>query len=173
MNFLILTIICLISFASTHAQEIVILEKTDSIPNIKEKGLAFINPKTELKDYYFIAKVKITSNDYNQILAGLQKTEIDLSANAFKYLKKVDLQNETSVTLDLFAANPQLLEINTKNNETNIVYFFGNDSKIQNFKIDSQKIELKPNEIYRFELPQNRKVKISKGGFAGMTVFHH
>lgn len=72
----------------------------------------------------------------------------------------------------MYAANQELLEHNKNNNSTNTIYFFGNDKKTQKFKIDIKKIELQPNEIYQFELPKNKEVKINKGGFAGMTVFH-
>lgn len=173
MKNLLITLILLTNFSPIIAQEIEILKQSDSIPNIKEKGLVFINEKTDLTDYHFIAKVKITSDDFNQILIGLQKTAIDLSANAFKYLKKENLENKTSVLIDLYSANPELIECNEKNNQTNLIYFFGNDSKTQKFKIDNQKIELKPNAMYRFQIPKNKKVKVNKGGFAGMTVFHH
>ena len=172
MRNLLIIIILLTNFSPVIAQEIEILKKSDSIPNIKEKGLVYINEKTDLTDYHFIAKLKITSDDFNQILIGLQKTANELSANAFKYVEKEITENKTSVILDLFSANRQLIEFNENNNQTNVVYFFGNDSKTQKFKIDSQKIELQPNEIYRFELPKNKEVKINKGGFSGMTVFH-
>ncbi len=160
------------NFSPVIAQEIEILKKSDSIPNIKEKGLVYINEKTDLTDYHFIAKLKISSDDFNQILIGLQKTANELSANAFKYVEKENLKNKTSVILDLFSANQQLIELNEKNNPTNVIYFFGNDNRAQKFKIDSKKIELQPNEIYQFELPKNKEVKINKGGFTGMTVFH-
>ncbi len=172
MKYLLFTIILLINFVSAFAQEIEILEKSDSIPNIKEKGLVYINAKTDLTDFYFIAKLKITSDDFNLILIGLQKTAVDLSANAFKFIKKENSGNKTSVILDLFSANPQLVKLNEQNSQTNVIYFFGNDSKTQKFKIDNQKIELESNEIYSFELPKNKEVKINKGGFTGMTVFH-
>ncbi len=167
-----LLIIILTNFSSVIAQEIEILKKSDSIPNIKEKGLSCINENTDLAEYHFIAKLKITSDDFNQILIGLQKTANELSANAFKYVEKENIENKTSVILDLFSANQQLIELNENNKPTNVIYFFGNDSKMQKFKIGSQKIELQPNEIYKFELPKNKEVKINKGGFTGMTVFH-
>jgi len=172
MKILIFTIIFLSGFFSVSSQEVEILNKADSLPSIKEKGLVFINTETDLTDYYFIAKVKITSNDYNQILRGLQKTAIKFSANAFKYIEKEDLEDQTSVTLKLFSATDELVGINQANSETNVIYFFGNDRKTQKFKIDKKKIELNPNEIYRFELPKEQDVKINKGGFTGMTIFY-
>ena len=65
-----------------------------------------------------------------------------------------------------------MVGINQANSETNVIYFFGNDRKIQKFKIDKKKVELNPNEIYRFELPKEQDVKINKGGFTGMTIFN-
>lgn len=103
---------------------------------------------------------------------NFKKKAVDLSANAFKYIGKEQSGNKTSVILDLFSAKSQLIELNEQNSQTNVIYIFGNDSKTQKFKIDDQKIELQPNEIYRFELLKNKEVKINKGGFTGMTVFH-
>ncbi|MFT5847795.1 MAG: hypothetical protein ACJARX_001650 [Psychroserpens sp.] len=172
MKNLILIPFLLLGFFSASSQDIEVLKKTDSIPSIKEKGLIFINTETDLTDYYFIAKIQIRSNDYNQILRGLQKTAIKFSANAFKYIEKEDLQDKTSVTLELFSANEELVRISQANSESNVIYFFGNDSKTQKFKIDKKKIELNPNEIYRYEILKGQDVKINKGGFTGMTVFH-
>ena len=64
MRNLLLTLIVLINFSLVLGQEIEILKKSDSIPNIKEKGLAYINEKTYVTDYPFIAKLKITSDDF-------------------------------------------------------------------------------------------------------------
>lgn len=82
------------NFSPVIAQEIEILKKSDSIPNIKEKGLVYINEKTDLTDFHFIAKLKITSNDFNELLTGLQKSANKLSANAFKYIEKENLENK-------------------------------------------------------------------------------
>lgn len=172
MKHLLLKTILFLFVSSTFSQEIEVLEKADSIPNIKEKGLAFINSKTDLTEYYFIAKIKIESNDFNDILNGIRKTALDFSANAFKYIKKENLENKTSVIIELYSAKPKLLEINENNNETNVIYFFGNDNKPQKFKINGKKIEIKANEIFKFELQKNSATKINKGGFTGMTVYH-
>uniref|UniRef100_UPI00260C49F9 hypothetical protein n=1 Tax=uncultured Algibacter sp. TaxID=298659 RepID=UPI00260C49F9 len=169
----ILTLLNILIYGLVFSQEIEIIEKADSIPNIKEKGLAFISDKTDLKDYYFIAKIKVKANDFNQILSGLQRKAIDFNANAFKYIGKVITNKETSVSFDLYSALPELIEKSRDNLEKNIIYFFGNDKKTQKFKIDKQKIELKPNDIYRYEIPKKKEVKINKGGFTGMTVFHY
>lgn len=100
-------------------------------------------------------------------MRGLQKIAIKFSANAFKYIEKEDLEDQISVTLNLFSANDELVGINQANSKINVIYFFGNDRKIQKFKI-----ELNPNEIYRFELPKEQDLKINKGGFTGMTIFY-
>ncbi|WP_296381281.1 hypothetical protein [Winogradskyella sp.] len=172
MKNLLLKIIFLFAITSAFSQEIEVIKKTDSVPNIKEKGLTFINSKTELNDYYFIAKIKVKSDDFNEIIRGIQKMAIDFSANAFKFIHNENSKNKTSVTIELFSVLPKFQEENKNNNETNVIYFFGNDTKTQKFKIDENKIELKANEIFRFEIPKNKTVKINKGGFTGMTVYH-
>tara|TARA_B110000259_G_scaffold153761_1_gene174130 strand:- start:428 stop:1105 length:678 start_codon:yes stop_codon:yes gene_type:complete len=171
LKILILALLILTNVFSSFGQEIEIIEKTDSIPQIKEKGLAYINSETNLNDYYFIAKIKIESNDFNTILSKLQRASIDLSANAFKLIKKGHSNNQTSIIVDLYAANLDLVKSNSKLNESNVIYFFGNDSKKQKFKINKTKIELIPEQIYRYEIPKNAEIKINIGGITGETVY--
>ena len=167
----VIIILSFLIYSSAYSQDIEIISKTDSIPTIKEKGLAFISNKTDLDEFYFIAKIKITSSNFNSILSKLQKTSLQFNANAFKFIDKKASKNSTEVTFDLYAATTDLVAENLKNLEKNVIYFFGNDNKSQKFKIDKQKIELQPNDIYRFEIPKNKLTKINKGGFAGMTVY--
>ena len=172
MKILVLTIFILNNVFSSFGQEIEIIEKTDSIPQIKEEGLSYINSETNLNDYYFIAKVKIESNDFNTILSKLQRASIDLSANAFKLIEKDHSNNQTSIIVNLYAASPDIVKSNSKLNESNVIYFFGNDSKKQKFKINKTKIELNPEQIYRYEIPKNVELKINIGGITGETVYH-
>ncbi|WP_010520570.1 hypothetical protein [Aquimarina agarivorans] len=172
MKVLVSTLLILTNILSSIGQEIQIIKKTDSIPKIKEKGLAYINPETKLNDYYFIAKIKIESNNFNTILSKLQRASIDLNANAFRLVEKDIFNNKTSIIVDLYAANLDLVKSNSKLNESNVIYFFGNDSKNQKIKIKKTKIELNPGQIYRYEIPKNEEIKINIGGITGETVYH-
>ena len=172
MKIFVFKLLILSSVFSSFSQETEIIEKRDSIPQIKEKGLSYINSGTNLNDYYFIAKVKIESNDFNEILRKLQRISIDLRANAFKLIEKDHSNNQTSVFVDLYAAQPDIVKSNDNLNEFNVIYFFGNDSRKQKFKINKTKIELNPEQIYRYEIPKNSEIKINIGGITGETVYH-
>lgn len=58
----------------SFSQEVEIIKKSDSIPQIKEKGLAYINSRTNLDNYYFIARVKVKSNNFNIIFEYATKS---------------------------------------------------------------------------------------------------
>ena len=88
MKNLIIFIILFLNFSPVIAQEIEILKKSDSIPIIKEKGLVYINEKTALTDFHFIAKLKITSNDFNELLTGLQNLQTSYRQMLLNTLKK-------------------------------------------------------------------------------------
>ncbi|WP_157111622.1 hypothetical protein [Nonlabens spongiae] len=165
------TIFCfLMAFAS--GQEIKIIHKSDSIPNIKERGLSFIHEKTDLDSYHLVGTVQVVASNFNEVVNGLQSSANDFSANAFK-LKNFTNKNESiSVTMDLYAVSLKDLEQNNSHGETNVLYFLGNDSRTQKFKINREKIILESDKFFRYEIPKGEKIKINKGGFTGMTVYH-
>jgi len=172
LKILILIILFFLNLFSSFSQEVEVLKKNDSIPQIKEKGLAYINPKTNISDYHFIVRVKIKSNDFNTILSKLQRVSIDWNANAFRLVTKELLNNKTSIIVDLYAASPELIAINASFNESNVIYFFGNDHKKQKFKINNAKIVLNPEQIHRYEIPEKSQIKINIGGIMGETIYH-
>lgn len=165
------TIFCLlIAFAS--GQEVKIIHKSDSIPNIKERGLSFIHEKTDLDSYHLVGTVQVVASNFNEVVNGLQSSANDFSANAFKLKSFQNKKESISVTMDLYAVDLEDLEQNTSYGETNVLYFLGNDSKTQKFKINRERITLEPNKFFRYEIPKGEKIKINKGGFTGMTVYH-
>jgi len=168
----IILLILLVNTTILYSQSLEIIRKADSIPQIKYKGLTYINSKIDITDYYFTSKIKITSNDFNEILKILQKTSIDYSANAFKLIEVNNVDNKTVVIFDLFSAKLELININNQLNETNTIYFFGNDNKTQKFKINRDKINLKPNEIFKYLIPKDTQIKINKGGITGESRYH-
>ncbi len=170
-NTILSSIVLLITF-SLSGQEIKIIKQADSLPKVKERGLIYIHPETDLQNYFLVGSVEISDVDFYQILSGLQSIAVDLFANAFKYIEHKNVGGKTSVTFDLYSVSQNNLEANKNYRETNVIYFFGNDKKPQKFKIDDRKIELKENEIFKYEIPKNKEIKINKGGLTGMTLFH-
>ncbi len=168
----IILLVLVINATILQAQNFEVIQKADSIPRIKYKGLTYINPKTDIEDYYFTSKIKIVSNDFNDILKILQKTSINHSANAFKLIKSSKVNNQTVVILDLFSAKSELIRANNKLNEKNTIYIFGNDKKTQKFKINRKRIDLKPNEIFKYVITKDSPIKINKGGITGESRYH-
>jgi len=168
----IILLILLINTSILYSQSLEIIKKADSIPQVKYKGLTYINSKTDITDYYFTSKIKITSNDFNEILKILQKTSIDYSANAFKLIELNDTDTQMVVILDLFSVKSELINVNNQLNEINTIYFFGNDNKTQKFKINRKRIDLKPNEVLKYLIPKDTQIKINKGGITGESRYH-
>lgn len=168
----ILPFLILLFSYSLSAQQINIIKRADSLPSVKEKGLVFIHPDTDLQNYLFVGSVEISAEDFSKIIIGLQSIAVDLFANSFKYTGRKNVDGKMTMSFDLFSVTPEHLEANTQSRETNILYFLGNDKKTQKFKIDDRKVELSANETFRFEIPKNKQIKVSKGGLTGMTLIH-
>lgn len=162
-----------ISFISSNAQNYKVLKKTDSIPITKEKGLVFIEPNTSLINFYYIATVEYTNSNINTILKELQKSSIELRANAFKLKEHKKIENKIIAQIDLYSVQENYLKENFNLHERNTIYLFGNENKSVKFKINKEKIILEPNQVFKYTLlPERGEIKINKGGITGMTVFH-
>jgi hypothetical protein len=168
----LLSIILILFPLLNFGQNFKIIKQTDSVPVIKEKGLHFIEPKTDVKNFYFIATVTYQSSDINSLIEDIRKSSINLSANAFKLISKEKINEDYLITLDLFTMNENQVRDNFYNHESNTIYFIGNEDKEVKFKIGKERITLPPDGIYKYSIPKNKEVKINKGGFTGMTIFH-
>ncbi|MGB5982632.1 MAG: hypothetical protein WBG46_10865 [Nonlabens sp.] len=157
---------------SLFAQKTEVTFKADSLPTIKERGLAFIHEETNLENYYKVGSVEIKASDFNDLVIELQAVSNDLFANAFKYKKQNTDENGFTAHYDLYSVSLDHLRNNDEYRENNVIYFFGNDAKIQKFKINMEKMKLEPGAILKYEIPKNEEVKINKGGFMGMSVYH-
>jgi hypothetical protein len=164
--FILLTYSCFLT-----AQEYEIIQKADSIPSVKEKGLTFIDTEVDLSNFYFIARIKLSEDDVNKVLLNLQKSANELSANAFKLISYKNVNNEYVIITDLFSASEVLISKVIDSREKNVIYFLADDNKEESFKLNGERIKLEPGEIFRYEIPKNQEIKINKGGLTGMTVF--
>jgi hypothetical protein len=161
-------LILIISPSFLKAQEYEIIKKVDSIPAIKEKGLTFIDTDIDLPELYFIARIKVSGDDTNTMLLQTLKSANDLSANAFKLVSGT--ADQKTAIIDLFSSGEKTIEKILGNREKNVIYFLADDNKEDTFKIDGEKIKLKPKEIFKYRIPHERAVKISKGGLMGSSI---
>lgn len=166
--------ICFILLALQHsfAQQITVTYQADSIPSIKEKGLYYIHPKTDISKGYHIASLTITAPDINSILAQLQQSALDYGSNAFVYNGKNRKDNQISITVDLYKVSSSIINDSKAHQPTNIIYLFGDTTKKHRVKINGTKVTILANQIYAYDIPERTTVKINKGGFTGMTIMH-
>ena len=170
----------LLVFASffVYSQKIEYLEKKDSLNTSEKEFFIFLDEKTNVADSHFLAKIKSTGKiDVVSNLYEVIKTESQrIGANSFKFIeyKKIDNEN-AQLTLDVFFTENNLIKENFKNIEKNKVFIFGNDDLInfkrESFKIDNNKFEIGSGEFMQFQSPIGKELKISKGGFTGMTLW--
>lgn len=173
-------ILYLLLFASFFAfsQKIEYLEKKDSLKTSENEFFVFLDEKTNVANSHFLAKIKSTGKiDVISNLYEVIKTESQrIGANSFKFIeyKKIDNEN-AQLTLEVYFTDENLLQENFKNIEKNKVFIFGNDDfikyKRENFKIDNNKYEIGSGEFMTFQTQIGKELKISKGGFTGMTIW--
>lgn len=171
---------CLLLFASffVFSQKIEYLEKKDSLNTSEKEFFIFLDEKTNVIDSHFLAKIKSTGKiDVVSNLYEVIKTESQrIGANSFKFVDYKIIDNENAqLTLDVYFSDNNLLQENFKNIDKNKVFIFGNDNLIkfkrENFKIDNNKYEIGSGEFMVFQSPIGKELKISKGGFTGMTLW--
>lgn len=170
----------LLLFASFFAfpQKIEYLEKKDSLNNSEKEFFIYLDEKTNVANSHFLAKIKSTGKiDVVSNLYEVIKTESQrIGGNSFKFVEYTKIDNENAqLTLNVFFIENNIIEENFKNLEKNKVFVFGNDnlmnSKSESFKIDNEKQEIGSGEFMQFESPIGKEIKISKGGFTGMTLW--
>ncbi len=154
----------------SFSQEYSVLKKSDSIPNIKEKGLVLILPNTNSTDFYFLAQIEIESTNFNTVLDVITIGAIDFNANAYQIVKKSVTKTSIKILVDLFTVTElHILEIKNVY-PTNTLYFFGNGKRAMKFRLNEKRIKLKKNEILEYGIPKNTSVSIQKGIFYGAKL---
>ncbi|MBL0359370.1 MAG: hypothetical protein IPP72_22025 [Chitinophagaceae bacterium] len=164
------------------SQKVEVLKSSGKTNLPLAEDFAFIEPKTDTVNYSFVSTYRVVgkknegnvTNLFFLISAQAKKD----GANCFKLnsYERNDSLNEATLILDTYFWNDSARLINFNNHEQNCIYIFGseraNDNSSISFKIDNEKKTLRPGTYYKYVRTEGRKVKISKGGITGMTVFY-
>jgi len=159
------------------SQTVEFIEKNDTLQRPKYQQFIFLNDSTDLSAAIKVATIKATGNLRNPVkmLAKIKSESQKLGANSYKFVsfRKNALAAELTVTA--YFITDSIHGVNYWNIPQNKVYIFGDDdlsvTKTQSYKIDGEKHEIGTGEYKVFNLYNGKELKISKGGFTGMTLW--
>lgn len=164
------------------SQKVEILKSSERSGLPPAEDFAFIEPQTDTVNYSFVATYRVAGKgderDVSNLFFLISEQAKKDGANCFKLnlYEPNDSLNETTLTLDTYFWTDSSRLVNFNNHEQNCIYIFGlertNDNKSISFKIDNEKKTLGAGTYYKYVRTQGKKVKITKGGIAGMTVFY-
>lgn len=175
---------CLMAFlAFSHlvkAQNVEVIHRAERFPEYEAETFTFIAPGADTSRLQYVATLRATGVGKNvsleMIYSKLKEKANSLGANAFQLLsfKRMDSIYKSILVMNMYFASDSVLNLHRKLQEKNVVYIFGDtekSDKLQSFKIDDVKKEIKGGTYYRHQNAQGQEVKINKGGFTGATVW--
>jgi hypothetical protein len=163
------------------AQKVEVITKVDRGKLKAGNDFAFIESALDTSGIVYIATIKATGKEnasgIQALYISIQGEALGLGANAFRLNSFVKNENddESILILDTYFINDSILDLNWNFHEKNVIYIFGGERKRDStdfsFKVNNKKKNIKSGEFYRRMVKKNEKVKINKGGFAGMTMW--
>lgn len=175
---------CLITFLAfsqlVKAQNVEVIHRAERFPEYEAETFTFIAPGADTSRLQYVATLRATGVGKNvsleMIYSKLKEKANSLGANAFQLLsfKRMDSIYKSILVMNMYFASDSVLNLHRKLQEKNVVYIFGDtekSDKLQSFKIDDVKKEIKGGTYYRHQNAQGQEVKINKGGFTGATVW--
>ncbi len=174
-------LLCLFVLAlsnSMKAQVVEVLRKTEYVSPKKVVNFEFIEPKTNLSPFTFIATIKASNKSYASIpklFFDLKYKAYQLHANCFaiKGYDRNSSTQETFLTLDVYYGNDSILEINGSNHVKNTIYVFGDDKASDerfNFYIDNMEKEIGSGAYYQYSIKKDKTIQLSQGRFLANTM---
>ncbi|MCU0360616.1 MAG: hypothetical protein MUF75_07855 [Bacteroidia bacterium] len=178
---LVLSCIALLAFSQVLiAQNVEVVRRADRFPEYEAETFSFIAPGADTNRLQYVATLRATGVGKNvnleMIYIKLKEKANSLGANAFQLLsfKRWDSIYKSILVMNMYFASDSVLNLHRKHQEKNVVYIFGDtekSDKVQSFKVDNLKKEIKGGTYYRHQNAQGQEVKINKGGFTGATVW--
>jgi hypothetical protein len=164
-----------------NAQDVDVVKTSNRTDLTPAKDFAFIEPSTDTTTYGFVATYTATGRKKQANITNLfykiaVKAKKD-GANCFKLndYHYNDSANELMLTLDTYYWNDSIRVVNFEHHEKNGIYIFGgervNDDNTLTFKVDDEKKTIPSGTYYKLARIDGKEVKISKGGFSGMTMW--
>jgi hypothetical protein len=159
------------------AQKVTFIEKNDTLQKPKYQEFIFLNDATDLSESVKVATIQSVGDLgkpvklYHTIRAEAQK----IGANSFRFVSFKKNEDKTGeLVLAVFYTPDNILNTNFQH-ITNSIFIFGDDdltsTKTQGYKVAGQKYEIGAGQFREFDLKPGEEVKVSKGGFSGMTLW--
>ncbi|MBL7901496.1 MAG: hypothetical protein JNK73_05825 [Bacteroidia bacterium] len=175
---------CLMAFLAfsqlVKAQNVEVIHRAERFPEYEAETFTFIAPGADTSRLQYVATLRATGVGKNvsleMIYSKLKEKANSLGANAFQLLsfKRMDSIYKSILVMNMYFVSDSVLNLHRMLQEKNVVYIFGDtekSDKLQSFKIDDVKKEIKGGTYYRHQNAQGQEVKINKGGFTGATVW--
>jgi hypothetical protein len=172
----LLLLLLITSTLPTLAQEAEILHTFDSSRTDIQDEFLYIEEPIDLNTLTHIALIQVSSDSRAglEALYTLSRSQAsELGANCYRVTEFEYQENGLRTILDFYYANEAVKENIRQHQPKNVVHVFGSDDpeKTYSCKINNRKIEMPPFTFYRQENKRGQEIKVSKGGFAGMTVW--
>ncbi len=177
-NIVIILILLLSKIA--YCQSIEFLAKGDTLQKPKYQQFIYLCDSSDISSAIFVAKIKSrgslkhTTNLYYFIRNEAQR----LGANGYRFesFTKTDNDSNGELILSAYFCPNTLFEANFEHIPKNKIFIFGSDdwveSKIQGYKVQGEKQEISSGNFKVFDIGENDEIKITKGGFTGMTMWY-
>ncbi|KEY20056.1 hypothetical protein [Kaistella antarctica] len=173
----ILSILTFLFFSLIYSQEFNIITLKDSLsqPSTSEV-FEFLNDKTPLDDFTFVATVSCTGDKkfFSNVYEIAKFHSRNLGANCFKLNKTKDNGGMITIFLDLYFGTNEELIANIKREEENKIYIFGSDNfnekKKRYYKENGTLRILEPNQFNVIPYTLNSTVKLAKKEFMAIPV---
>lgn len=176
------TIVLFILFVSNSfcAQTIEVLQKGDTLQKPKYHQFIYLCDSTDISGAKFVAKIKSrgslkhTTNLYYFIRNEAQR----LGANAYRFenFTKTDNDVNGELVLSAYFCEDTLFDANFEHIPKNKIFIFGDDDmtehKTQGYKVQGEKYEIDSGQFKVFNIGANDEIKLTKGGFTGMTLWY-
>ncbi len=176
MKYLLLLTVFM-SFAS-KAQKVEFLEKADTIQKPEYQIFIYIDDKTDLSGVVYVGKIKASGQlkDVSSLFNSIKTSAQKVGATAFKFesFRKTDAENGELV-LSVYFVEGEFFDRNFLNIPANKIFIFGSpdltENKSQGYKLDGKKYEIESGKFQQFDIPENKEIKVVKGGFTGMAIW--
>lgn len=174
----VLQFLMIIWIGAVYGQKVEFLEKGDTIQKPEYQTFVYIDDKTDLSGSIFVGKIKSSGKlgDVSELFNSIKSEAQRVGATAFRVesFRKTNPQNGELV-LSVYFSQGDFFDVNFENLPKDKIFIFGSpdltSKKSQSYKIDGKKYEIESGKFQQIEVPIAKEIKISKGGFTGMTLW--
>jgi hypothetical protein len=135
----------------------------------KPQGLYFIHDKLDTSKYRYITRILIKGAEgratIQELYYNLRKKALDAGGNGYK--KPVYNVANNTLQAEVYSLTESGLHENIAFEEPNSIYIFGRErstNKKLTFYVNEEKKQLKGGTYYKYIIPEEKNVQISKGG---------